>query len=75
MAINDAEEKWLEQLVVNTANKTAEVVAEKLIKIHIDTCPYGRRLMKVCFIAMGIGVGFGLGGNSLLQHLSKVLGF
>jgi len=52
-----------------------EVVREvtpEILRQHVESCPWGRRLMRVFWVGVGIGVGTGmLGGVSVAQILIK----
>lgn len=74
MALSDMEEKWVTELVINTANATAERVAERFIKSHVLTCPYGKQLTKWMCIAIGIGIGVGIGGSELVKMILTAVG-
>lgn len=73
MALSDIEKEWVTEIVVNTANVTAEKVAARFIEAHVLTCPYGKQMMKWMCIAIGIGIGIGLGGNALIDRLMSAL--
>jgi len=74
MALSEMEEKWLTEIVINTANVTAEKVAERFIAAHLLTCPYGKQLTKWMCVAIGVGIGIGIGGSEVIKMLLTAVG-
>jgi len=51
--------------------KVAYAAAKHILKTHVDTCPWGRKLTRAFWLALGIGIGSGmLGATALINALS-----
>lgn len=73
MALTDIEKRWLEELVENTAVRTADNAIDRLLKMHVATCVHGRRLSRISWLSVGIGIGSSIGGGTIVVTLLKLL--
>ena len=55
------------ELIRLTATEVSRQIVEKVvagvIKTHLDTCPYGKTLLKTKLILVGFCIGSGIGGG------------
>ena len=76
MALTEIEKEWVTQLIINTANVTAECVGKAIVAAHLETCPYGKRLTKWMYVSLGISIGVGIvlgaGGDEMLMRFIKI---
>lgn len=76
MALTEIEKDWVTQLIINTANATAERVGEAIVAAHLEACPYGKRLAKWVYISIGIGIGVGIvlgaRGDEMLTRVIEI---
>jgi len=72
--LTDIEREWIKELVANVSDATAERIVERVIVAHVATCPYGKKLLKYTFIGIGLAIGAGAAGSSLLTVLLKIVG-
>ena len=48
-------------------------VAPDIIKRHVESCPFGRKLTAIVYIAIGLGLGLGvLSGGTILAIVSSL---
>jgi len=73
VALTDIEKEWVTELVENTATKVADVTTARILELHVATCPYGKRLARFTWIAIGVGIGSGVGGGTIVIGLFKLL--
>ncbi len=52
----------------------AREIVQEVLKIHIQTCPYGRSFLKFTCIAAGIAIGSGIAGGGFVLTIIKVFG-
>ncbi len=52
----------------------AREIVQEVLKIHVQTCPYGRSLLKFTCIAAGITIGSGIAGGGFVLTIIKVFG-
>jgi len=72
--LTDIEREWIKELVANVSDATAERIVERVIVAHVAACPYGKKLLKYTFIGIGLAIGAGAAGSSLLTVLLKIVG-
>lgn len=52
----------------------AREIIQEVIKIHIELCPHGRSIVKLIWVSVGIALGSGVAGGSIVLTLAKVFG-
>lgn len=52
----------------------ARVIVKEVLETHVQTCPYGRSLLKFTCIAAGIAIGSGIAGGGFVLTIIKVFG-
>lgn len=56
------------------AREIVKEVLDEYNETHIATCPYGRSLLKLTFISIGIALGGGLTSGGIIVGISRLLG-
>ena len=56
MALSEMDKEWIKL----TARELAFAATKEVLRQHIDSCPYGKKLLKAKALMVGIGVGIGL---------------
>jgi len=75
MALTEIEEKYIDERIANLATKAAENIIEKVITAHVNSCPHGKKLLKVIYISVGVGIGSGIiGGGASMAIIRLLLG-
>jgi hypothetical protein len=76
--LTEIEREWIKELVANVSDATAERIVERVMErvivSHVASCPYGKKLLKYTFIGIGLAIGAGAAGSSLLTVLLKIVG-
>lgn len=52
----------------------AREIVQEVLTTHIQICPHGRTMFKMLWISIGIAVGSGITGGSVVLTIVKVLG-
>jgi len=52
----------------------AREIIQEVLTIHVDTCPHGRTMMKMFWMAAGIAVGSGVASGGVVLVVVKMIG-
>ena len=61
-------------IIKQTVWETLEQWEKRAIPRHEDTCRHGQRLMKICYVVIGLGIGLGLSNAGLWVKVLGLLG-
>ncbi|KKN29233.1 hypothetical protein LCGC14_0846200 [marine sediment metagenome] len=70
MALTKIEKQW----VVQAATLAAQTTFKEMLPTHIASCKHGKTLLKAICISIGVGLGSGMLGSSILVVLARALG-
>lgn len=52
----------------------ARAINKEVLVEHVQACPYGRSLLKLTFISIGIAIGSGLASGGIIVAVLKMFG-
>jgi len=73
MALTDTEKDWIKEFVANSSHEAAKGIIRDVMSAHIQSCPHGKKLMKMIFLFAGITAGTSIAGGSAGFAIMKLL--
>jgi hypothetical protein len=73
VSLTETEREWVQELVINVANETAERVVSRILDDHVASCPHGSKLTRYAFLGMGLAIGAGAMGSGVCQVALAIL--
>lgn len=73
MALTETEKDWIRDHVVVVSAETSKAVITEVLKAHVNSCPHGKRLIRIVYIAIGVGVGSGFAGSGVAWGIIRLI--
>ncbi len=70
MALDDGDKA----ICAEIAREIVEEVAEKLLRMHMETCPHGKLIARSKIFFIGALIGSSVGSSGLVLAVAKALG-
>jgi hypothetical protein len=70
MSLSDTDKEWIKMMGAEIARE----VNEKVIEVHIQTCPYGLKLTKIICLGIGLCLGTGVASGSIVLGIARLVG-
>lgn len=72
MALTDQDRAYIREVAINSATVCSKKIIENVIKWHIEACPHGKSILASKWTLVGLCIGSGVGGGSLVAVLIKI---
>jgi len=72
MALSEQDRAYIREVAVNSATEVSKQIIEDMLKWHIDSCPFGKSIIASKWVLLGVCIGSGLSGGSMVAVLIKI---
>jgi len=72
MALSDQDRAYIREVAVNAAGEVSKQVIEDVLKWHTEACPHGKSILASKWGLLGLCIGSGIGGGSMVAVFIRI---
>jgi len=72
MVLSEQDRSYIREVAINSATEVSKQIIEDLLKWHVEACPHGKSILASKWGLLGVCIGSGVGGGSMVAVLIKI---